>query len=157
MDLVPALLREIWFQKKLQRIFPHRNHLKKKRLTVSSSAKTVINRDDFLEMVTKLDNFIANKTPFLDQRYSIHDLSLDVGIPVYQLLPIINNYYKDNFNSWINKFRVNYFISLWEQQANRELTIDALARKSGFSNRSTFINAFKKEKKTTPTMFLKIK
>jgi AraC-like DNA-binding protein len=119
------------------------------------ASKGYIKRTDFLDIIAKLEIYIADKTPYLDQRYSIHDLAGDVGIPVYQLSPIINRYYHDNFNAWLNKFRVDYFIRLWEDKGNRELTIDALARKSGFSNRITFINAFKKEKKTTPTMYLK--
>jgi AraC-like DNA-binding protein len=120
-----------------------------------ASSKGYIRNADFLDIIAKLEKFIADKTPYLGQRYSIHDLAADVEIPVYQLSPIINQYYHDNFSSWLNKFRVDYFIMLWEDKANRELTIDALARKSGFSNRITFINAFKKEKKLTPTVYLK--
>ena len=120
-----------------------------------ASSKGYIRNADFQDIIAKLERFIADKTPYLDQRYSIHDLAADVGIPVYQLSPIINQYYSDNFSSWINKFRVDYFILLWEDKSNRELTIDALARKSGFSNRVTFINAFKKEKNITPTVYLK--
>lgn len=112
-------------------------------------------RDDFLELVSKLDQFMLGKKPFLDDGYNIHSLSNDFGVPVYQLSPLINQHYGDNFSSWINRYRVDYFISLWEDGTNRELTLEALASKSGFANRRTFINAFKKAKNTTPSLYLK--
>jgi YesN/AraC family two-component response regulator len=93
--------------------------------------------------------------PFLQQGYTIHDLSADIEIPVYQLSPIINNRFNTNFSSWLNKYRVAYFIELCRKEGKRELTLDALSYESGFSNRVTFIKAFKKEKGTTPGAFLK--
>jgi AraC-like DNA-binding protein len=70
------------------------------------------------------------------------------------LSPIINQYYKSNFSSWLNKYRVNYFIELIGHEEKRELTLEALARESGFANRTTFMSAFRKEKNTTPGAFL---
>jgi len=35
---------------------------------------------------------------------------------------------------------------LWQHDDKKELTIDALAKRSGFSNRVSFINAFKKKR-----------
>jgi AraC-like DNA-binding protein len=98
---------------------------------------------------------MEQQKPFLNQNYSIHDLSRDVEIPVYQLSPIINNYFQTNFNGWINKYRVNYFIQISEGDGKMGLTLDAIAKESGFTNRTTFTNAFKKEKGTTPGQFIK--
>ncbi len=111
--------------------------------------------DELKPILEKVEIHMLNDKPFLDQKYSIHHLSKDISIPVYQLSPIINQYYQSNFNSWVNKYRVNHFIALCKEQDRKELTLEALANESGFSNRTTFINAFKKETGTTPAVFLK--
>lgn len=106
-------------------------------------------------IVEKMSLFMERRKPYLNQNYSIHDLSRDVDIPVYQLSPIINNFYQTNFNTWLNKFRVEYFIEISMGDAKKGLTLDAIAKEAGFSNRTTFTNAFKKEKGTTPGNFVK--
>ncbi len=111
---------------------------------------------EFKPMLEKIETFMQSSKPYLDQKYSIHHLSKAINIPVYQLSPIINQYYQSNFNSWLNKYRVNYFIELYRSKDRNELTLEALANESGFSNRTTFINAFKKETGTTPAAFFKL-
>jgi AraC-like DNA-binding protein len=132
-----------------------------------SESKKVLAKDELQEQVyrlpdremqqiiLKMEGFMNEQTPFLKADYTIHDLGRDIGIPVYHLSPIINQYYKCNFSSWVNKYRINYFINLYDQDKNRALTLDALAKESGFSNRTTFTNAFKKIKNQTPAVYLK--
>ena len=114
-----------------------------------------IGEKDLFELIRRIEHFLSEAKPFLNKDYSIHDLSRDVDVPVYQLSPIINQYYKSNFNSWINRYRVNHFISISSKQDKQALTLEALAKESGFSNRNTFTIAFKKEKKITPGNYLK--
>ena len=120
-----------------------------------NQAKLKIPENEIQAMVEKIEDFMLNHKPFIDQHYSIHDLSQNINIPVYQLSPIINNFYQTNFNSWLNKYRVDYFIKLSGTNGKSELTLDAIAKEAGFSNRTTFTNAFKKEKGTTPGQFIK--
>jgi AraC-like DNA-binding protein len=106
-------------------------------------------------LLVKISAVMREKQPFLNSEYSIHDLSQDTQIPVYQLSPLINQHFSSNFRSWLNRFRVEHFLEISESNRSAELTLDALAQESGFSNRVTFINAFKKEKGTTPGEYLK--
>lgn len=108
------------------------------------------------ELVIRLEAFMRGKLPFLNSEYSIHDLSNDIDVPVYQLSPVINQHFNSNFKTWINRYRVNHFIAIHNLPESKKLTLDALARDSGFSNRTTFTNAFKKEKNQTPGVFLKL-
>jgi len=38
-----------------------------------------------MEIIRKLEVFMTANLPYLDHRYSIHDLSKDIRLPVYQL------------------------------------------------------------------------
>lgn len=96
---------------------------------------------------------MSTEKPFRKQGFTIQDLSNQTGIPVYQLSPLINGYFKMNFANWVNRNRVEYFLELATDNAH--LTLEALSREAGFISRSTFINAFKKEKGVTPSEYLK--
>jgi len=116
-----------------------------------------LNEEDVSALIKKVELFMEEKKPYLNHRFTIHDLGRDIEIPVYQLSPVINQHFGSNFSSWINKYRISYFIELCNGENKKELTFDALSNESGFSNRVTFIKAFKKEKGTTPGIFMKEK
>ena len=120
-----------------------------------SIPKFYLPEQELQNTIEKMSLFMDQEKPYLNQNYSIHDLSRDINIPVYQLSPIINNYYQSNFNTWLNKFRVEYFIQISQREDKKGLTLDAIAKEAGFTNRTTFTNAFKKEKGTTPGQFVK--
>jgi AraC-like DNA-binding protein len=96
---------------------------------------------------------MREEKPFLKQGFTIQDLSNQTGIPVYQLSPIINRYFKMNFANWINRYRIEYLVE--QVPNNPQLTLEAISRQAGFISRSTFINAFKKEKGITPREYFK--
>jgi AraC-like DNA-binding protein len=106
-------------------------------------------------MINKVEHYMTESKPYLNKQYNIHSLSEEVGIPVYQLSPIINQHYQSNFNAWVNTYRVNHFIELCKKQKRDVLTLAAIAEESGFNNRSTFISAFKKVTGSTPGNYLK--
>jgi AraC-like DNA-binding protein len=104
------------------------------------------------ELALVLEHMEKEK-PFRQQGFAIQDLSNQIGIPVYQLSPLINGYFKMNFTSWVNRYRVDYFLE--HARENRNMTLEAVAKDAGFTSRSTFIAAFKKEKGVTPREYLR--
>ncbi|SHO64379.1 helix-turn-helix domain-containing protein [Algoriphagus zhangzhouensis] len=102
-----------------------------------------------------ISEVVKEQKLFLTQRYSINDLSKDTGIPVYKISRAINSCNQTNFNQWINQFRIEEFQVLIEQGYQDQLTLDVIAEKCGFSNRATFISAFKKVKGVTPGVYIK--
>jgi len=125
--------------------------------TVVSNAteKIYLDSTEMADMIARIEAHIQQNKPFLNPRYSIHDLANETKIPVYQLSPIINQHFATNFNNWLNGYRVQQFVELCEETKNFGLTIDALALDAGFSNRATLTAAFKKEKNQTPGLYLK--
>lgn len=106
-------------------------------------------------ILSQLDQFMNEKKPFLKQNLSIHELSLATGIPVYTISRIINSVKGINYNRWLNQYRVAYFIELYQKPDNQRLTMEALAQRTGFVSRITFIKSFKKEMNLTPSQYIK--
>src|SRR5262249_3097066 len=55
-----------------------------------------------------INRFLAENKPFLRQKYSLRDLSLDVDISANYLSAFINRYHKMNYNDFINSYRVSH-------------------------------------------------
>jgi len=55
-----------------------------------------------------IDVFIRTERPYLWQGYTLIDMSKDLGIPLHILSRMINRWYGMNFNTIINKFRIEY-------------------------------------------------
>ena len=114
--------------------------------------------DENLQMeaiLPQIDQFMNEKKPFLKQSLSIHELSVEIEIPVYTLSKIINSVKGINYNKWLNQYRIAYFIELYQHTDNQQLTLEALAQKTGFVSRVTFIKCFKKEMNVTPSQYIK--
>lgn len=85
----------------------------------------------------------------------LDDLAKDFGTNRNTLSALINEY-KGNFNSYINKLRINQFLGdLTDQPEIRKLTITELAEMYGFTNAKTLTNQFKAETELTPSYFIK--
>jgi AraC-like DNA-binding protein len=91
--------------------------------------------------------------PFLQSRYSIRDLSREVGIPSYLLSAFINQEYGKNFNEFVNDNRVTYLIEYVERnpQALQQYTLEVLGQMGGFRSRASFISAMKRNTGKTPS------
>ena len=64
------------------------------------------------------------------------------------------NIIKKNFNDFINYYRVAYIVDRIKAGDLKNYTLYALASKAGFSNKTSFVNAFKKVHNCTPSQYL---
>ena len=92
---------------------------------------------------------------YQDADLNIRKLSDHLQIPYHQLSVIINRKYNKNFNEFINGFRVRAVVDALLNQEHDSYTILGLAQEAGFKSGSAFYSAFKKEKGTTPRLFLR--
>ncbi|MBL4704097.1 MAG: AraC family transcriptional regulator [Flavobacteriales bacterium] len=71
------------------------------------------------------------------------------------LSQIINEEFDTNFNGFINQFRVKEATRMMSEKKYRNLTINGVAKETGFKSISSFYQAFKKMYGITPAFFLK--
>jgi AraC-like DNA-binding protein len=124
-------------------------------LDMESAASVEEPSIDFDGIISQIDRHMTGFKSYLNPRYTIHDLSMDTMIPVYILSPVINQKLGMNFNNWLNKYRLEYFMTLLEQGKHKDETLDALSKHAGFSSRPAFINAFKRQIGVTPGVYVR--
>ncbi|MES1219983.1 MAG: AraC family transcriptional regulator [Bacteroidota bacterium] len=116
-----------------------------------------LNKDEVDELDRRLNELLRGEKPFLKHNYTLRQLAEDINISLHHLSAFINVHYGMNFNDFINRYRVNYCISIITQEQLKYKKFEAIAKESGFSNRNTFRIAFKKATGSTPSQYLKEK
>jgi AraC-like DNA-binding protein len=99
-------------------------------------------------------NYFESEKPFLRKNLTINEVSLATNIPLKSLSFIINQYYQQNFNDFVNGYRIAYFIEKIKNDALNNYTLYALSEAAGFSNKTTFLSAFKKVHNCTPSQYI---
>jgi AraC-like DNA-binding protein len=86
---------------------------------------------------------MEHEKPFLNPGFRLHHLAEALDIAPHHCSYLIRIEFGRNFNHWVNEYRVRNFIQLHACEGDI-LTLEAMARRSGFSNRRTLHNAFLK-------------
>ncbi len=94
-------------------------------------------------------------THFRNANYALADLASEIGVNTKYLSQVLNNKYGKDFNTYINKLRINYIIQkLKTDSAYRLYKLSFLAEECGFSSHSKFSAVFKSITGLTPTRFM---
>lgn len=105
---------------------------------------------------TKIEAYFKTNQQFLSIGYTIHDLSKDLKIPVYQLSTFINQEYQKSFVQYINDQRFQYLLLMKNEDPDfNNYTIDYIGKKIGFNSRTSFVEFIKRRTGKTPSEFLK--
>lgn len=102
-----------------------------------------------------LNNYLNETQSYLQQGFSLPQLAKETNFQLQQVSAFLNQYKGENFNDYINKFRINHLLRLFEQDPTiiDQFTFEYLGKKIGFGSRSTFIISFKKCTGQTPSVY----
>lgn|GEM_PF-1180277 len=67
---------------------------------------------------------------------------------------VLSNHYQARFNDFINTFRIQYIMEEIQAGKGKHFTLEAIASEAGFSSRSTFYTAFKKQTGLSPNQYV---
>lgn len=100
-------------------------------------------------------NLMDEKKPHLDNELNIFKLSELYGCSVHQMSAIINQVFAENFNQFINRYRVEESKKMLCDKEYSNLTILAIAYNSGFNSKTVFNITFKNLTGKTPSEYKK--
>lgn len=122
------------------------------RQLISSSRRVTISQEQGQLFKSQIHDYFLQNKPFTKPRYSIKDLSAELGIPSYLLSSFINQEYGKNFNEYVNDQRIDYLIALVKQEPKHlDYTLEVIGQLGGFNSRSTFIEAVKRRTGKMPS------
>lgn len=115
----------------------------------SSSLKS----EDAETYSSRLKEYMSTQKPYLKNGLRLIDLSKELEIPAHHLSQVINEKYDQNFYDFVNSYRVEEAKSLMNE--SDKPTLLEIAFSSGFNNKTSFNNAFKKFSDSTPFAYRK--
>lgn len=110
--------------------------------------------ENFQDDIKKIEDYLDQNPVYLNPTLTLTQISASTSIPIKDLSFIINSHFKMRFNDFINKYRINYFLEMIDNDQLNDFTMDALMQKAGFSSKNTFLSAFKKIHQCTPSQFI---
>lgn len=114
---------------------------------------SALNDADTFRYQNRLLRLMESQRPFRDSELRLDDLASLLGIPPHQLSQVINQRFEQNFNDFINRYRVEEAKRLLADPARVNETVLSLAYEAGFNNKTSFNYAFKKHVEMTPSRF----
>lgn len=111
---------------------------------------TITDKNGYIE---KLERLLAEEKPYLQNELRLKDLAKSTELTTHQLSHLINDYYKCSFFDFINEYRVKEAKILIANKPKS--TLLQIAFESGFNNKTSFVNAFKKFHGSTPSAYRK--
>lgn len=117
--------------------------------------KSTLSDDQKSKIISQLQEFIKSEKPFKDPFLGIDSLASSLNTNRSYLSQIINEFYQQNFYSFINDLRVKEARRLLANPEYRKWSIEGIARQVGFNSKSSFNTAFKKFTGVTPSFFVK--
>ncbi|MFN3969125.1 helix-turn-helix domain-containing protein [Flavobacterium sp.] len=118
--------------------------------------KNVILKETEEQILNKLKKFESSKR-FINKDISLAVLAGQLDSNTKYLSEIINTHYNVNFNTYINKLRINYIIEKLKTDPNFiNYKISYLAENCGFSSHSSFATVFKSITGISPVKFIEL-
>jgi len=142
-ELEKKLLR----QKKKDQPLPHE--------TISLPGKSLINKDVFSDLHTKMKAFEENKA-FTQKGLTVEQLAASLGTNKSYLSQYINDTHGVNFSRYLSALRINYITQLmYDDPKYLLLKVQGLADECGISSRQNFSDLFQEINGIRPTDFIR--
>ncbi|MFN8209157.1 MAG: AraC family transcriptional regulator [Bacteroidales bacterium] len=107
------------------------------------------NPDELAEIL----GIIEARKMFIQKDFSLEQFSYFLNKPKQEINSLFKQNLQINFTEYINQIRVKESISMLQSEKFDHYKVDAIGLEAGFSSRSSFYEAFKKETGLTPSEF----
>lgn len=120
-----------------------------------AQSENISNGSEMEVQFKKLLHYIKTEKPYLNSQLNLNSLSGKVNLHPNKLSFLINEKTGNNFNEFINHYRLEHFKSMALNPKYNHLTLLGMAYESGFNSKTVFNAFFKKTEGVTPSAWKK--
>jgi len=103
----------------------------------------------------ELTEFLDEHKSYLQPGLTLKELAKEMDVPSGQLSRSINSLFGQNFNDFINRYRVEYVQRAMLDPNYAHLSLLGIAFESGFNSKATFNRVFKNHTGLSPSAYVK--
>ncbi len=107
-------------------------------------------------IVSKLDKVMEIEKLYTKGDLKLQEVATRLDVTVHALSQAVNVAKDKKFTDYLNELRVNEAIRLMQSEDYEEAKLMAIAIDSGFNNKTSFLNAFKRYVGETPSDYRKV-
>jgi TolB-like protein/AraC-like DNA-binding protein len=120
----------------------------------NSTRKALLDESSAEKYKLKLTQFIEQNEAFLDAGLTLRSLADQIDLHPNKLSWLINDMHTQNFNQFINSYRIEHFKKLALNPESSQFSILGLAYESGFNSKTVFNTYFKKSTGQSPKAWI---
>ena len=109
--------------------------------------------DELKTLMRHIDQYMKDSQSFINTDLTIIDVAEKLKEHPKRISTAINSVTNQNFNTYINQYRINKAIALLQNNIDSHLSIDGIGKEVGFNSKSAFYSAFKKETGMPPAKY----
>jgi AraC-like DNA-binding protein len=117
--------------------------------------KSGLSEGERTELISRLNEIMLLEKPYLENDLNISNLAGMIDTDFHKLSQVINESFSKNFYDYINTYRIEESKRLLRKPDSEKFKIISIAYDSGFSTKSSFYNAFRKNTGLTPGEYVK--
>lgn len=105
------------------------------------------------EIILRAEKLMLEQKPWANPEFNIADLSAMLGVNSKYVSRAINSSTGMSFSQWVNLFRIREAEKLLLSDSARQFSMEGIYSQCGFTNKNTFLNAFRKVHGMTPSQY----
>lgn len=115
-----------------------------------------INQDDNNSIIfSQIVEYFKEAKPYTNPDLNIQLLAQKINISYKKISSSIKESTNENFNTFVNKYRVEEVKLMLSSEKHKDYSIEAIGYEAGFNSKACFYTAFKKFTEKTPTSYRK--
>lgn len=126
----------------------------KEMLQITKATETVIDSTvNLSSLFTRIVEYFIEEKPYTNPDFTLSALSVQLDTNIKKISQAINQNTNENFNTFVNKYRVEEAKKILIDANYEHFSILAIGYEAGFNSKAAFYTAFKKFTNTTPLKY----